>query len=165
MTIKNKKSSAQPSLFDCVKRAEELTRQSSLPAPARLYIEKEFKAAVTEDLKYAVGPTGEKLSRIQVAERMTELASPDSEITKNILDNWTAPSHPHSMPAWLISAFVVATGGQRRAFEVLSRHSGLFALPGPEALRAEIQQIDEKIKRLQRDKNKRKIYLNDLEGR
>lgn len=40
---------------------------------------------------------------------------------------------------------VIATGGQRRAFELLSSKSGLFAMPGAEALRAEMTENGQKM--------------------
>lgn len=148
-------------LFDWLQRAQELASQSDVHAPGSLAIEAEFKAALTEDIKHARGENGKELSRYQVAARMSELLGRD--ITKDTLDNWTARSHPHNMPAVYIPAFVIATGG-RRAFEVLSRHSGLFALPGPEALRAEIQRLDEEMKRLKGEKRKRQTFLREVEG-
>ena len=162
MTKGKNKSSGQPSLFDWIKRAEQLTRQAATPAPASLYIEKEFKAALKEDLDCSVGIRGERLSRTQVADRMSELAG--EQITLDMINNWTAPSHDHGMRAWLLPAFVIATGGQRRAAECISRHSGLFMLPGPEALRAEIQKIDEEISRKKSEKLKRMLFLKEIEG-
>jgi hypothetical protein len=40
---------------------------------------------------------------------------------------------------------------------------GLFALPGPEALRSEIRRIEEQIKKLHADKHKREILLGEVE--
>ena len=70
----------------------------------------------------------------------------------------------HRFPCQYLPAFVIATGGQRRAFECLSRHSGLFALPGPEALRAEIQRIDEEIRKKKTEKHKREVLLQEIEN-
>jgi hypothetical protein len=41
----------------------------------------------------------------------------------------------------------------------------LFLLPGPEALRAEIQMLEEEEKRIKSEKQKRRFYLRELEGR
>lgn len=159
MTKINKKSSEHPSLFDCIK-------QSETPSlfDGTLDIDTELRSAISHDLKRAVNPcTGSELSRYQVAARMSELVG--QEITKSMLDNWTAEAHEkHRFPAQFLPAFVIATGGQRRAFEVLSRKAGLFALPGPEALRAEIQRLDEEEKRIKVEKQKRKIFLKEIEG-
>ncbi len=156
---KDKNKSSQPSLFDYIKEAERLTRQSAEPAPGSLDVEQEMKAAVAEDLKHAIDVSGRELSRAEVAARMTDLAG--AEITLTHLNNWTAPSHPHSMPAKYLPALVIATGG-RRSFETLSRRAGLFALPSAEALRAEIQKMDEEMKLIKKEKAKRQMYLKEI---
>ncbi|HOE18889.1 MAG TPA: hypothetical protein PLX02_14715 [Syntrophorhabdaceae bacterium] len=146
----------QPSLFDFIKKS------TTSPSPnGGLSIEKEFKAALAEDLRHACDECGRETSRAQVAARMTDYLG--EEITLSMLNNWTASSHPHDLPADYLPAFVKATGGQRRAVEVLSRHSGLFMLPGPEALRAEIQRIDEDLRKMKIEKQKRMMFLKELE--
>ena len=146
----------QPSLFDHIK---EYT-QNHTPKGG-LSIEKEFKAVLADDLRHACDEDGREISRAQVAARMTDYLG--EEITLSMLNNWTATSHPHSLPADYLPAYVKATGGQRRAVEVLSRHSGLFMLPGPEALRAEIQRIDESMQKMKIEKQKRLMFLKELE--
>ena len=160
MTNRKKQSSRydQPSLFDYIKESTE-----NRPPSGGLSIEKEFKAALSDDLRHATDEYGREISRAQVAAQMTDYLG--EEITLSILNNWTATSHPHSMPADYLPAFVKATGGQRRAVEVLSRHSGLFMLPGPEALRAEIQRIDESMQKMKVEKQKRVLFLKELEGK
>ncbi len=159
MTKRRKQSSRydQPSLFDYIKDSVENHTPNG-----GLSIEKEFKAALAEDLRHAHDDYSREISRAQVAARMTDYLG--EEITLSILNNWTATSHPHSMPADHLPAFVKATG-QGRAVEVLSRHSGLFMLPGPEALRAEIQRIDEEMQKMKTEKQKRILFLKELEKR
>ena len=155
MTISRKEAS-QMTIFDCIRLAEQ-----SAPAPAGcMDFIKEFKTAMAEDLRHALDEQGRELSRYEVAARMSGFTA--GEVTKSALDNWTAMSHQHIIPAVWIPAFVLATGG-RRAFEVLSRRSGLFALPGPEALRAEIQRLDEEIKNKRAEKHKRELFLKEIE--
>lgn len=94
----------------------------------------------------------------EVAARISELVG--REVTASMLYNWTAESHSeNNFPLKLLPAFVIATGRQRRTFECLSRRSGLFALPGPEALRAEIGQLEEQRRALQKEIIKRRIFL------
>lgn len=161
MTKKKKELSEQPNLFEWVKRAAELSRQINTPSKGSLDIDKELRAALSDDIKHACDENGRELSRAEVAARMTDLTG--DEITLSMLNNWTAPSHPHSIPAKWMPAFISATGGQRRSTEVMSRHSGLFLLPGPEALRAEIQRIDEEIKIKKEEKQKRIMFLKEIE--
>jgi hypothetical protein len=158
---KQKQSTEQPSLFEWVKKVAELSRQINTPPKGSLDIDKELRAALSDDIKHARDENGRELSRAEVVARMTDLTC--DEITLSMLNNWTAPSHPHSIPAKYMPAFIIATGGQRRVAEVLSRHSGLFLLPGPEALRAEIQRLDEEERRIKAEKIKRKIFLREIE--
>jgi len=157
MTKKTFNQSANPGpLFDWIKRAQQISSQSPYPPHGILDIDTEFRAAVSFDIKAC------PFSRYQIAARMSELAG--QEITESMLYNWTAEAHEsHRFPCQFLPAFVIATGG-RRAFECLSHRSGLFALPGPEALRAEIHRLDEQIKSLQDEKQKRKIFLREIEG-
>ena len=163
MTKSKKKSSTQETLFDYLKKVEALSSQTSNPIKGSLDIDAELRAAISEDIKHAiVSCTGRELSRYEVAARMSDLVG--HEITKYMLDNYSADSHEkHRFPCQYLPAFVIATG-QRRAFETLSRRSGLFALPGPEALRAEIQRLDEQIKRHKAEKHKREIFLREIEN-
>lgn len=166
---KNKLSYNQPSIFDWLKKVEDMTRQTASTTPnpnlpnGSLDIDSEFRAAVSQDIKHAKDSTGREFSRYEIAARMSELTG--VEITKTMLDNWTAECHEkHRFPCQFLPAFVIATGGQRRAVEVISKHSGLFLLPGPDALRAEIQRLDEEEKRIKAEKIKRKIFLKEIEG-
>lgn len=128
------------------------------PALGSLDIDAEFRNALSDDIKTC------PQSRYQIAARMSELLG--SEVTKSQLDNWTAESHElHRMPAQFLAAFVLATGGQRCAMETVTRHAGIFALPGPEALRAEMQRIDDRIRDLKQAKKKASVFIQVVEGK
>lgn len=162
MTKNKNKSSRQTTIFEYLQKAEQLYRNPENPPGGSLDIDTEFRAAVSFDLKRAHDHSGRELSRYEVAARMSELAG--QEISKAMLDNWSAESHEkHRFPCQFLPAFVIATGGERRAFDVLSRKSGLFALPGPEALRAEIRRIDEEINKKKYEKQKRVLFLSEIE--
>ena len=142
-------------LFEWVKKAQELASQTPTPPHGSLDVDAELRHAISEDIKKC------PMSRYQVAARISELVG--HEITAGMLNNWTAEAHEmHRFPCQYLPAFVVATGG-RKAFECLSRRAGLFALPGPEALRAEIGKLDEQIEGLKREKEKRKIFLKEID--
>jgi hypothetical protein len=82
-----------------------------------------------------------------------------------MLCNWTSDSHgQHNMPAKYLPALCGATGG-RRAMEVLSKKAGMFTLPGPEALRAEIRRLDESMKHTRKEISKREVLLREVESR
>lgn len=149
---------SQESLFDWIRLADAISQQSEDDAAhaGSLDIDAELRAAVSADIKAC------PLSRYQIAARMSELIG--CEITESMLYSYTSESKErHRFPCQFLPAFVIATGG-RRAFEVLSRRAGLFALPGPEALRAEIQHLEEDIKKKQHEKHKRQIFLKEIEG-
>jgi hypothetical protein len=48
---------------------------------------------------------------------------------------------------------------------ILGQPIGAFVLPGPDALRAEIQRIDEEIIRKQAEKRRRLVFLKEMERR
>jgi len=151
----------QLTIYDILKNAEAAASQATCLRPGSCDIDAELRAALFGDLKYARNSAGRDLSRYEVAGLMSELVG--HEITCAMLNNWTADSHrEHKLPALYIPALCQATGG-RRTIEVLTRHSGLFALPGPEALRAEIRRMDEQIKRTQAEKRKREILLGEVD--
>jgi hypothetical protein len=150
----------QMSIFESITEAAALTRQTEEGGePGALYILASVKAAIKDDIKHAVDERGRTLSRPQVAERMSRQLN--VSIMDSTLYNWTCMEHPHIMRVDYLPAFVIATGGQRRTFEVLSNKAGLYALPGKDALRAEIRQIDETIQRLHKEKRRRILYLGD----
>jgi hypothetical protein len=161
MTKKIKNSSAQTSIFDWLQAAQIAATQNTSHKPGSCDIDSELRAAVSQDLKHAHNISGRELSRYEVAATMSELVG--CEVTASMLYNWTADSHEkHNMPVKYLPAFVQSTGG-RRAFEVLSHHAGLFALPGPDALRSEIRRIEEQIEKLHIEKGRRKTLLQEVE--
>ncbi len=149
----------QPSLFDVLQDTIQKT-SSSLGA---MNIAHQVKMALSEDLKHAVDEQGREISRAIVAARMTDEIG--EEVTLSMLNNWTATSHPHDIPLKYFPAFIKATGMQRRAAEVISRYAGLFILPGPEAIRAEIRKRDEMIEAAKTEKREWVILLKKLEGK
>ena len=107
------------------------------------------------------------LSRHQIAGEMSHLLG--ESISKEKIDSWTRESDEISgrpgrhTPAEYLPAFCRATGCNE-PLVILGKMIGLFVLPGPEALRAEIQRIDEQIKSAQSKKKKRLIFLKEMEG-
>ena len=160
MTKKNKKTSPatnQMRLFDL------LTEQAKAPTPAfdLFSTGTEFRAAMTEDIKQAVDEHGKELTRYDVASGMSNLLH--KEITKSMIDNWTAPSHSgHNIDLDELVAFAMVTRGHR-AVNARFRPAGLFALPGPEALRAARHRLGEKKKEIVKDMRKHEQLIQQLE--
>jgi len=92
----------------------------------------------------------------------------DTSITKEMIDSWTRESDEingrpgRHIPSEFLPAFCKVTEDNGPLI-VMGRVAGLFVLPGPEALRAEIQRLDEQIKGAQRRKRKRVMFLNEME--
>lgn len=144
----------QTTLFDFIKNYQQETH-TQRPAGS-LDIDRAFRESVSQALKNS------PLSRWQVAARMSELTGQD--ITKTMIDSWTAESKEgHRFPAIFLPAFCESVGSSE-PMKLLGRPVGVFVLPGPEALRAEIQRIDEEINRKQGEKRKRIMFLKEMEG-
>lgn len=145
---------AQMSLLAYLQQAQEL--RETPPSEGAF----EVSTRLAHALSNAIRKSG--LSRWEVAGKMSHLLG--REITKFMLDAWTAESKEgHRMPAEYLPAFCAATGC-REPLQLLADAAGLFCLPGPDALRAEIQRLDEESKRLNREKQKRLTFLREMEG-
>ncbi len=151
--LKQKIDINQASLFDILKNYQE---ESTIERPAGSFdIDRQFREAISQALKNC------PLSRWQVAAHMSELTGCD--ITKAMLDSWTAESKEgHRFPAIFLPAFCEAVGCSE-PIRLLGKLVGVFVLPGPEALRAEIQRIEEDINRKQSEKRKRLLFLKEIE--
>lgn len=146
--------SQQISLFEVIQNF-----QNDKPVPKQIgsfNIDREFREAISEALRRS------PLSRYQIAARMSELT--DTDITKTMLDSWTAESKVQNrFPAVFLSAFCEAVGCNA-PLQMMGKPVGLFILPGPEALRAEIQRIEEEITRKQTEKRRRLTFLKEMEA-
>lgn len=152
--VKKYLDSNQLSLFETLKFLQE--REAVSKSSGSMDIDRFFREAISEALKNC------PLSRYQVAARMSELAG--QEITKAMLDSWTAESKEgHRFPAIFLPAFCEAVGCSE-PLKILGRLVGVFVLPGPEALRAEIRRLEEEIGKKQQEKKKRLIFLKEMEG-
>lgn len=146
----------QPSLFDVLTELQTVKTTNHQQPAGSFDIDRQFRAAISEALKHS------PLSRWQIVARMSELTG--SEITKSMLDSWTADSkEDHRFPAIFLPAFCEAVGCSE-PLNLLGRLVGVFVLPGPEALRAEIRRIEEDISRKQTEKRKRMMFLKEMEG-
>lgn len=141
----------QISIFDIMSESV-----GTIPDEGALNIDHQLRRAVSEALKQC------PLSRYQVAARMSELMG--SDITKSMLDTWTAESkEQHRFPAAYLPAFCTATNS-RLPLEIITRATGGFLMPGGDALRSEIQRMDEDIAQMKRERQKRLLFLRELEG-
>lgn len=144
----------QLGLFDILIREKRTREKERSSEPGALNIQRAVRLAMCEAIKQC------PLSRYEIAAKMS--ISMDVEVTRYMLDSYTSEAKEgHRMPAEYLPAFCKATGSMK-PLKVLIEVTGLFALPGPEALRAEIQRLDEEIKRISAEKRKRKLLLREI---
>ena len=157
---KSKTDKAQLSIFDYLKQLSEQNPSSPSPNEGQYRIVEQLRASVRAAIKEC------PLSRHQIAGEMSHLLG--ETITKEQIDSWTrwsdeANGHPRRyIPAENLPAFCQVTGSSE-PLVIMGRLVGLFVLPGPEALRAEIQKLDEQIKSAQGRKKKRMMFLKEME--
>jgi hypothetical protein len=144
--------SNQLTLFDILKNYQD---QNSNTKPVGSFnIDRSFREAISAALKQC------PLSRYQVAARMSELT--DMDITKTMLDSWTADSkEQHRFPVIFLPAFCEAVGCTE-PLKMIGALVGVFVLPGPEALRAEIRKLEEDIEHKHTEKRKRMLFLKEM---
>jgi hypothetical protein len=142
----------QPSLFDMIVAQAAPTDKKS---PGCMNIDTQFREAISEAIKKC------PRSRWEIAGRMSELTGHD--ITKTMLDSWTSEAHEqHRFPAIFVPAFCDAVACSEPLY-ILGSIAGVFVMPGPEALRAEIRKMDEKIEKQQAERRKRILFLKEME--
>ena len=150
----------QLSIFDLLKGLTE-TLPDDQSTLGRLKIIDALKQSLRSAIKTS------PLSRHQIAGEMSHLL--DESISKEMIDSWTRESDemngrtPRHIPAEYLPAFCSVTG-DNEPLMIMGRVAGMFVLPGPEALRAEIQRIDEEINTAKARKKKRILFLREMEG-
>lgn len=159
---KRKIDNNQLSIFEYLQNLADL--QGSLPPSensGQFKIVDNLKASIRAAIKSC------PLSRHQIAGEMSHLLN--ETVTKEMLDSWTrhsdeANGHPRRyIPAEFLPAFCKVTRDNQPLI-IMGRMVGLFVLPGPEALRAEIQRIDEEIRKAKNKKKKRMMFLKEMES-
>lgn len=123
---------------------------------------------ITEQLRSAIraGIKNSSLSIHQIAGEMSHILG--ETVTAEKIYSWTRQSdelngHPRRyIPAEFLPAFCKVTGSND-ALVIMGKIVGMFVLPGPEALRAEIQKLDEKIATAKAKKRERLIFLREME--
>jgi len=157
----------QLTIFDLVKEYS----TSSSPTAGQLKIIEPLRASMRKAIKDC------PLSRHQIAGEMSHLLN--ETITKEQIDSWTREDQRSEIgglgaddedrwirrhiPGEYLPGFCQATGSVE-PLKVLGRPCGIFIMPGPEALRAEIQKLDEEIREAQARKKKRMFFLREMEG-
>lgn len=151
MPKSSQKIDGQYSLFELITTLQ----HSPGPGPGGLNIQYQLQGIITQCIKRC------PLSRWQIAGKMSELLN--QEISKYMLDTWTAESKEyHRFPAEYLPAFCAVTGSFE-PLRLLAEKANVFVVPGPEALRGEIERYRQEIKRLQKEMRKREVFLREVE--
>lgn len=148
------RASGQMSLFDLLTKAQQ-EPESELSREGVANVQDRLRLALCAAIKQS------PLSRWEIAGQMSHLLG--HEISKYSLDAWTAESKDgHRLPAEYLPAFCQVTG-DRTPITILAEVGGMFAMPGPQALRAEIQKYDEQERKARAEKRKRMRFLEEME--
>ena len=153
---KRKIDSKQLSIFDYLRQLS----QPHLPTEGQFRIIEQLRAAMRAAMKAC------PLDRYQIAGEMSHLLG--ETITKEIIDSWTRESDEQNgryrrhIPAEFLPAFCQVTGCND-PLVIMGQLVGLFILPGPEALRAEIERLDEEAKKIRKKKKERMVFLKEME--
>ena len=148
----------QLNIFDFLKSISEPAEPST---QGKFRIINDLKAAMRQAIKNS------PLSVHQIAGEMSHLLN--EGITADVIYSWTRESDEMNgrpgrhIPAEYLPAFCEAVR-DTEPLMIMGRVAGVFVLPGPEALRAEIQKLDEEINRAKTRKRKRMMFLREMEG-
>lgn len=154
MSNKSSKSDTrQLSLLDLLQRAKEM--ETAPVDQGRLNIEARLRRSLSEGIKQC------PLDIYQIAGEMSHLLG--ETITAEMIYTWTAESKTrHQIWGSRIPAFCMVTGW-RQPLEIMNEAAGMFCLPGPEALRSEIQKLREEERKAATERRKRELFLKEME--
>lgn len=141
----------QMSLLDYLQQERDVRADQT---PGRLNVNARLQAAIREAVKRA------PKSRETIADEMTDLVG--QGITVHQINNWTAESHPHRIPAELLPAFCMSTGSME-PMRVLAEAAGVFTLPPPDALRADVQKLREQKRDIEGEIRRAELFLKEME--
>jgi len=129
-------------------------------------IEGQFRIIDQLKASLRIAIKGCTLSRHQIAGELSHMV--DDSISKEMIDSWTRESDEingrpgRHIPAEYLPAFCKITSDNEPLI-IMGKMVGLFVLPGPEALRAEIQKLDEEHLKIKAKKKKRLMFLREME--
>ncbi len=104
------------------------------------------------------------LSRVQIAAKMSEAL--DVEITKTMLDSWTAESREgvNRFPACYLPIFCEAVGSIE-PMKVLADLMGCYVIQGPEALDLALKRIEDQKRKLADEERAVRAMKQGYEGK
>ncbi len=161
MSKKSKKiDDKQLTIFDYLNRAKAEAAESAQPKGGAFFCTDRLRESLRSAIK------GAPLSVHQIAGEMSHLLN--ETITAEQIYSWTRHSdaaggrNGRHIPAQYLPAFCHVTQ-DNSPLVIMGELVGLFVLPGPDALRAEIQKEDELIRAAKDRKRRRQLLLKELE--
>jgi len=156
MAILRKKSDTpqahQMNLFDYVQK---LAAEKRKVTEGSLNVKERLRASLNAAIKQC------NLSRHQIAGEMSHLIGAD--ITRTQIDSWTAESKElNRIPAEYVPAFCRATGSIE-PMRIIAEAAGAFAMPGPDAIRSEVQRLREQARKINSELRKREMFIAEME--
>jgi len=151
----------QLSIFDLLRSME----KQEADTQGMAHMEGQFKCVdrLRASLRAAIKAC--PLSVHQIAGEMSHLSG--QTITAEVIYSWTRDSDEingrniRHIPAEWLPAFCFVTKCND-PLVIMGRLVRLFVLPGPEALRAEIQRLDEAARAIKAEKRKRQAFLKEM---
>lgn len=138
----------QASLFDLIQ--QEYIRPPETPQEGSLNLTERLRLSILKALNH---PTK---SRWQIAGEMSHLLG--TEVSKSQLDGWVAESKAHRFPAEYLHVLCRVTDNFE-PLRLLSDGAGVYLMQSEEALRAEIQKLDEEERKTRAEKRRRLTFL------
>jgi len=140
-------------MFDYIRTLNERRHQEE-DTEGTLNIRERLRRSINKAIKNS------GLSRPQIAGEMSHLLGVD--VTKTIIDAWTAESKEgYRIPAEYLPAFCRVTECNT-PIEILNETAGMFSMPGPDALRSEIQKWSERARLARAEVRKRELFLEEM---
>ena len=142
----------QMNLFDFVQK---LAAEKRKVTEGSLNVKERLRASLNAAIKQC------NLSRHQIAGEMSHLIGAD--ITRTQIDSWTAESKElNRIPAEYVPAFCRATGSIE-PMRIIAEAAGAFAMPGPDAIRSEVQRLREQARKINSELRKREMFIAEME--
>jgi hypothetical protein len=138
----------QATLFDLIR--QDMTAQPDKQSEGSLNFAERLRLSLLNAMNHP------RKSRWQIAGEMSHLLG--MEVSKHQLDGWVAESKAHRFPAEYLHVFCRVTENYE-PLRILAEGAGVYLMKSEEALRSEIQKLDEDERKVRAEKRKRMIFL------
>jgi hypothetical protein len=138
----------QASLFDLIR--QEVDAHPDRQSEGSLNFTERLRLSLLKAMNHP------RKSRWQIAGEMSHLLA--TEVSKHQLDGWVAESKAHRFPAEYLHVFCRVTETDE-PLRILAEGAGVYLMKSEEALRSEIQKLDEEERKIRSEKKRRMVFL------